>query len=142
MPAEIQAPRNLKRESRVHAVMKGLVAWALVVVALLLGVTVGYLGSAGRTTTMTVTTTYRETIPGVSGDLKCVLSHYSVWYYGRLQNSTTSFGFTTVTADLQTYTSTTSVIQSIGYTTVTSTEFTGTLTGAVAAGNYTTCVYT
>ena len=115
----------------------------LVVMALAVGAAFGYLAntSPSHTTTETVVSTYTVSLP-YSGSLACVVTRYSVWMYGVVNGSATSYGLTTQTYDLQTYTTTTPVIEKTGYATTTTNEFTGsTITGAVDEGNYTTCTY-
>jgi len=91
---------------------------------------------------MTKTYTTTVTFPqGGSAVVRCVLTRYSVWETAHIGNGTTSFGSTTETTDLQTYQTTTSALQTAGYVTTSTTSYTGTITGALAEGNYTTCTY-
>lgn len=124
--------------------MKGQVASILIVVALAVGSGIGYLAStnSGHITTETVVTTYTVTFPQGSGLVRCVVTEYSVWLmaYGN-GGAVSSYSTTTEQAPIQTYTSTTMVTQTVGFTTVSAGAYTGTVTGALARGNYTTCTY-
>jgi len=73
--------------------------------------------------------------------MRCVLTQYAVWEIAYIGSSATSYGNTTVTTDLKTYQTSTSVMQSVGFVTTSTTTYTGTITGALARGNYTTCTY-
>jgi len=122
--------------------LKGQIAAVLIVVALVAGAGIGYFVSAAAVGTVTETYTTTITFPqGGSAVVRCVLTRYSVWETARIGNGTTSFGSTTETSDIQTYQTTTSVTQTVGYMTTSTTTYTGTITGAVAEGNYTTCTY-
>jgi uncharacterized protein (UPF0333 family) len=119
---------------------------ALVVLALVIGAAIGYFGntSANGTTTQTVIRTYTITTTFLQGEsevMRCVLTQYAVWKIAHIENSTTSYGNTTETSGLQTYQTTTSVVQIVGYVTTSTSSYTGTITGALAEGNYTICTY-
>ncbi len=129
--------------------MKGQVAATLIVVALITGSGIGYFArntSAGTTTEMVVTTetvvsTYTVTLPG-SGLLSCVVTEYSVWVLGYGSGGVaTSYSTTTEQTPVSTYTSSTTATQAVGFTTVSTSPYGGTVTGALARGNYTTCTY-
>ena len=116
------------------------------VVALVIGVGVGYFGSAASvgsvTETIAKTNTTTITVPqGGSEILRCVLTQYVVWMIAHVGSNTTSYGSTTDTSDIRTYQTTTSVFQAVGYVTTFTSSYTGTMTGAIARGNYTTCTY-
>ena len=126
--------------------MKGQIAAILVVAALIAGAGIGYFGKmpASRTTTQTLTSTYTTTVTlpqGGSEVVRCVLTQYAVWEIASIEGNTTSYGSTTETSDLRTYQTTTSVMQTVGYVTASTSSYTGTITGALAEGSYTTCTY-
>jgi hypothetical protein len=127
--------------------MRGQVAAILIVLALIVGAGLGYLGNSTTNNTTTVTKTYTYTITttfsqGGSAVMRCVLTQYAVWEIAHIQNSTiTSYGNSTETINLKTYETSASVTQSVGYVTTSTSSYTGTITGALAEGNYTTCTY-
>jgi len=126
--------------------MKGQVAAILVVIALIAGAGIGYFSNTPvrRTTTQTLTSTFTTTVTlpqSGSEVVRCVLTRYAVWEIAHIESNTTSYGSTTETSDLRTYQTTTSVLQTVGYVTTSTTSYTGTITGALAEGNYTTCTY-
>lgn len=124
--------------------MKGQVASALIVVALVVGSGIGYFANtnSNHATTETVVTTYTVTLPQGSGLLRCVVTEYSVWLVGYGNGGVaSSYSTTTQQAPVQTYTNTTTVTQTVGFTTISTSAYTGTVTGAIAQGNYTTCTY-
>ncbi len=94
-------------------------------------------------TTETVVTTYTVTSPGGSGLLLCVVTEYTVWMVAYVSSGGTSYSYSTTTelSPIQTYTSTTTATQTVGFTTVSTSPYGGTITGALAKGNYTTCTY-
>jgi hypothetical protein len=126
--------------------MKERVAAVLIVLALVAGAAVGYLSNStsnGTTTetlirTYTITTTFPQ---GESEIMRCVLTRYAVWEIAHVQNSTTSYGNTTETSALQTFQTTASVMRIVGFVTTSTSSYTGTITGALAEGNYTICTY-
>ena len=128
--------------------MKGQVASILIVVALMAGSGIGYFASMnpGHTTTETVVTTYTVTLPQGPGLLRCVVTEYTVWMVGYASSGTVSvlsYSTTTEETPIQTYTSSTSLTQTVGFafTTASTAPYTVTLTGPIAEGNYTTCTY-
>jgi len=127
--------------------MRGQVATILIVLALIVGAGLGYFGNSTTNNTTTVTKNYTYTITttfsqGGSAVMQCVLTQYTVWEIEHIQNSTiTSYGRSTETTNLKTYQTSTSLTQSVGYVTTSTSSYTGTITGALAKGNYTTCTY-
>ena len=135
----------------------GRVASVLILVALVAGSGIGYLANANSThtdtytavttytyrTTETIVTTYTATSPEGSGLLRCVVTEYTVWMVAYVSSGGTSYSYSTTTeqSPISTYTSTTTATQTVGFTTVTTSAYTGTITGALAKGNFTTCTY-
>lgn len=125
--------------------MRGKVASILIVLALLVGGGLGYFSHVPANYTATVNKTYTATVTlleGGSDAVRCVLAPYTVWEIERVQSNSTSFGSTTETTNLTTYQTTTSAVKPAGYVTTYTTEYTGTISGALAKGNYTICTYT
>lgn len=127
--------------------MRGQVATILIVLALMVGAGLGYFGNSTTNNTTTVTKNYTYTVTttfsqGGSAVMQCVLTQYTVFEIEHIQNSTiTSYGNSTETTNLKTYQTSTSLTQSVGYVTTSTSPYTGTITGALAKGNYTTCTY-
>jgi len=134
--------------------MKGQIAVLLIMVALIIGAGIGYFGNtvASRTTTETViktyTTiveTYATTYPttsinlGVSGVAQCVVTEYHVWAILEITTSSSTIRATsTQSYAVQTY-QTSTVEPTVGFRTTSTTSYSGTLTGAIAYWNSTTC---
>ena len=114
--------------------MRGQVAAILLVAVLVFGVGIAYFVNTSMSNTTTLP-------PRESNVMRCILTHYAVFETAHIQSSTTNFGSTTDTADLQTYTTTASVSQTLGFATTSTSTYTGTITGALAEGNYTSCTY-
>ncbi|MGD0145578.1 MAG: hypothetical protein ABSB53_01840 [Nitrososphaerales archaeon] len=125
--------------------MKEQIASLLIVAALIVGVGIGYFGNTAtsRMTTETVIKTYTmtTTLPEESGVERCTVTQYAVWMYGQTQSSSTSYGLRTVGNSFLPYETTTSPEQTVGFVTSTDTTYTGTLTGAIALWNSTTCTF-
>jgi hypothetical protein len=130
--------------------MKGSVAASLIVIALVVGAGIGYLGSASKlivTTetiikTYTTATTYTTTTtpPQLSGAEQCVVTEYHVWIVEIYPTNVTST--TTQSYGVRTYQTSNSVEQNVGFeTTVATVGYTGTLTGAIDIWNSTVCTY-
>ncbi len=114
--------------------MKGQVASTLVIVALIVGVGIGYVANtSGQGTVTKVTTfTYTTTINGDTTSETCIVVEYHVWSVETVGNSTTVGGTSTQSYPVTTF-------QTTGYPTFTSVTFTGTLMGAIDYWNDTTC---
>ncbi len=147
--------------------MKRQIASILIVTALVVGAGIGYFGHTPATSTITETimSTYTEsntttetaistytlttTLPqgtnttafpqGLS--MRCILTEYHVWMIASIGNTTTSYGTSTQSYDVQTYQTTTSITQAVGSVTTTTANYNGTLTGALAIWNSTVCTY-
>ena len=113
--------------------MKGQFASVLIVIALLIGVGIGYLADTSIPNTVTRTYTFTTTILHGAAPEVCTVVEYHVWSVETLVNGTTTVGGTST----QSYPVTT--FQTSGYSTVTSTTYTGTLTGQLAYWNSTSC---
>lgn len=125
--------------------MKGQTASILIVVALIIGAGIGYFGNtvSSKTTTETTIKTYTitTTLPGESGVEQCVVTDYTVWEVLEVAGSSTIQTTSIRSNAVQTYQTSTSVEQTIGFETTTTASYTGTLTGAVAIWNSTTCTF-
>ena len=89
---------------------------------------------------MTSVTTYTTTLAESLGVLQCVLARYIVYNIAYTTDSTFAYGYSTETTNLQTYVTTTSATQPVGYaTTYTSTY--STFSGVHALANITSCAY-
>ena len=106
---------------------------AMVVVALIVGLGIGYLGStiSGSTTTKTIVSTYTVTtnLPQGTEVLQCVTTQFVVRAYESINSSTTVSGTTTSSSIIQTYQTSTSGSQSVGYVTTFTMTPTTTQTG-------------
>lgn len=123
--------------------MKGQIASLLIVVALIVGVGVGYFGNVAlsKTTTGTIVKIYTTTLAGESQVERCVVTEYHVWEVEEITGSSTIQSTSTQSYLVQTYQTSTSVGQMVGFETTTTTSYTGTLTGAIAIWNSTTCTF-
>lgn len=110
--------------------MKGQIAVVLIVVALFAGAAIGYLGNP--TPSGTVTKTSTTTVVQESGEQLCIVTEYHVWSVERIQNSTTIGGTSTQDYPVTSFVTT-------GFPTSTTVTYTGTLTGALAYWNSTSC---
>jgi len=110
--------------------LKGEIASVLVVVALIAGAGIGYLGGSAFPTT--VTKTIVTTLTQGSGLEECSVTEYHVWSVESIYNSTTMGGTSTQSYPVTTF-------QTSGYPTITTNTYTGTLTGAIAYWNATSC---
>lgn len=144
---------RLKGSPPSRSPMKGQIVSILTVVALIVGVGIGYFGNTATsntttqtivetyTTATTITTTITTTLPQGSVVEKCVITEYHVWMIGIIETSSTAYGTSTQSYDVQTYQTTTSVTQPVGFATTATTSYTGTLTGAIAYWNSTVCTH-
>lgn len=102
--------------------MKGQVASALIATALIAGLGVGYIWGTSSSTTA-----------GRSqGEEHCTVKAYAVWSIESIHDSATVGGTTTSSEVVTTF-------QTTGYPSTTTNTYTGTLTGALASWNGTTC---
>jgi len=107
---------------------KNEIAVVLIVAALFAGAAIGYFGGTSFQTT--VTKTY--TVSQGSGLEACTVTRYNVWSIESVANSTTVGGTSTESQAVTTF-------QTTGYPSSTTNTYTGTLTGAIASWNGTTC---
>jgi len=134
--------------------MKGQIAVLFMVVALIIGAGIGYFGNtaASRTTTETVIKTYSTTVEtftttypatsinlGVSGVAQCVVTEYHVWAIEELTASSSTIRATSTQSYLVLTYQTSTVEPTVGFRTTSTTFYSGTLTGAIAYWNSTTC---
>jgi len=134
--------------------MKGQVAVLLIVVALIIGAGIDYFGNtaASKTTTETViktdTTTvetYTTTYPttsinmGVSGVAQCIVTEYHVWAIEEITTSSSTIRATSTQSYVVLTYQTSTVEPTVGFQTTSTTFYSGTLTGAIAYWNSTTC---
>ena len=115
----------------------------LIVVALTIGAGIGYFENSVvfRTTTVTIIRTYpiTTTIFGASGIALCVVTEYHVWAIEELvTNGSTIRTVSTQSYVVRTFQTSTSE-PTVGFKATTTTFYAGTLTGAVAIWNSTTC---
>ena len=90
----------------------------------------------------TLITTLSTSPPNSSNLISCQVNYYVVYSVISVSdNSTVGGGYTTVT-DTANVTTTTSITHTVGYVTSTETNYTGTLTGAVAEWTASACTYT
>ena len=111
--------------------MNGQVASVLIVVALIAGAGIGYLEGTGNPPTVTQTFLHTTVITQVGGE-ECTVTEYHVWSVESIHNSTTIGGTSTQSYPVTTF-------ETSGYPTYTTNTFTGTLTGAIAYWNATSC---
>jgi hypothetical protein len=133
------------------------IAAGLLVVGILFGVSGYYVATtyptrtvtqtetttASLTTTETVIKTYTitTTLAGESGLEQCVVTEYHVWAIEEMTSSSTIQATSTQSYAIRTYQTSTSVEQPVGFETTTTATYTGTLTGAIAIWNSTTCTF-
>jgi hypothetical protein len=133
--------------------LKGEIASLLMVAVLMIGVGIGYYGNTAtprtttettlRTTTETVIEAYTitTTLAGESGVEQCIVTEYHVWAVEEITSSSTIQSTSTQSYAIQTYQTSTSPEQTMGFETTTTTSYTGTLTGAIAIWNSTACMF-
>ena len=139
-----ESRRILKDRPPLLSGLKGQIASLLIVMALVVGASIGYFGNtaAPRTTTETVIRTYTvtTTLAGESNVERCIVTEYLLWAIGELTGPTI-LGSSTQSYPVQTYQTSTSAEQTVGFETTTTAPYAGTLAGALAIWNSTTCTY-
>jgi hypothetical protein len=125
--------------------MRGRVVLALIVVALLAVITVGYYVkvSSGPSSETSIIF-YTSTQPKVQGLVQCTVSRHIVYQVEYTTSSTVATSNATEISDLLTYLTSTTATMPVGASTAFTTSFTtsfSTYTGVLAVDNVTNCQY-
>ena len=115
---------------------------AIIVVAILLVLTLGYFVGAfpNKTNSQTIATSNTSTQVVTEGIMQCTVSRYAVTEVEFTSSGTVSTGSSTEVTTLLTYLTTTTALQTAGYTTAFTTSY-STYTGVFALANITSCQY-
>lgn len=136
---------NFKRGFDVKAISKSIMVAASITIIVIAGASAFYVlnnqtKSGSHNNIQQTSSPSTGPTPQNSNLLSCVIQSYTVWSVEYINDSTTTGGVSTQSSNTS-YTTTTTITETVGYVTAVANNFTGTLTGAKAEWTVTACTY-